>query len=193
MVASFPGNARASAFAFSIGGNGYLGAGFNYQNNSSPYTIFTDFWEYNAGNDSWTQLPDFAGGKLYAATAFAINNKGYVGMGSDTIFNTHYLDEFWEYGPSTIGIAENNARVEISIYPVPANDFIEITLSNPLSIKQVEVELTDIHGKILHSELINSNTSSIKVNISKIAGGVYVCNLRTNGKLTASGKFLKFE
>ncbi len=118
-ITPFPGAARAAAFAFEIGTDAYVGLGFDDQSSPS-FDIFSDMYKYNSLTDTWIQLPDFPGGKLFGGAAFAINNKGYVGMGSDTIFNTHYSDMLWEYDPALTAIAELNQN-SIAIYPTLTN------------------------------------------------------------------------
>ena len=87
--APFAGAARLKATGLSINAKGYLGGG-------SPGTGFTgDWWEYDLATDSWTQslsLPSAVG----AATAFEVNNKGYmIGRfgGANSTLN-------WEYAPA---------------------------------------------------------------------------------------------
>ncbi|MCB0647838.1 MAG: tail fiber domain-containing protein [Saprospiraceae bacterium] len=83
--------ARQNAAAFSIGNKGYMGTG----NGNSIY--FTDFWEYDASNDTWTQKADFGGNNRTLTIGFAIGNKGYVGTGYNQ--GIKYKD-FWEYDPN---------------------------------------------------------------------------------------------
>lgn len=47
----------------------------------------------------WTPKAPFGGSARQYAVAFAINGKGYVGTGFDTI--TGYRKDFWEYDPAT--------------------------------------------------------------------------------------------
>ena len=54
---SFPSTTRATAFAFSIGTNGYVGGGLNFS-----VGLFDDFWKYDALTDSWTQKMNYGGG-----------------------------------------------------------------------------------------------------------------------------------
>jgi len=88
--ASFPGSARFTAVAFSIGANGYVGTGYNG-------TLFRDFWAYNPATNAWTQKADFGGTSRQSAAGFAINGKGYIGTGYDG-FNRA---DFWEYDTTT--------------------------------------------------------------------------------------------
>lgn len=88
----FEGVARTSAVAFTIGGKAYVGTGFDGESRLS------DFWQYDAEQDSWTRLEDFPGVARSGAVGFSANGKGYIGTGYD---GTQNLKDFWEYDPTT--------------------------------------------------------------------------------------------
>jgi N-acetylneuraminic acid mutarotase len=71
-----PGLPRSSAVAFSIGQKAYVGTGFDGSH------ILGDFYELDAGENTWTKM-DFPGGCRYEAVAFSIGNLGYLGTGFD--------------------------------------------------------------------------------------------------------------
>ena len=83
---------RNLATAFTIGSKAYLGTG----QGGSPY--LNDFWEYDAGSDSWTQKANFGGTPRRGAVSFAINGKGYLGTGQDA---SGMKNDFWQYDPTT--------------------------------------------------------------------------------------------
>lgn len=87
--------ARNGAVAFAAAGKGYVGTGFDDDENK-----LNDFWEFDPNDGakgSWTRIADFPGSGRYGAVAFAINDKGYVGTGYDG----NRLKDFYEYDPST--------------------------------------------------------------------------------------------
>lgn len=102
---SFPGTARERSVAFSIAGKGYVGLGYNRVIDQEE---LGDWWEYDPGSDTWTQLSDFEGTPRYNAIAFSIGLKGYVGTGYD---GDSYNSDFWEYDP------EFDTWKEIQSYP----------------------------------------------------------------------------
>lgn len=53
-------------------------------------------WKYDPSSDSWTQLAFF--GDRIAGAAFALNGKGYYGMGKEYFADLPYLD-FWQFTP----------------------------------------------------------------------------------------------
>ena len=93
-MSDFDGLARAESAYFTIGNKGYLACGYD---GSSSDARMSDLWEYDMTTGSWTQKASFPGTARNSATAFAIDDKGYMGTGYDGI---NYLNDFWEYDPS---------------------------------------------------------------------------------------------
>lgn len=92
--ANFPGGDRGEAVGFSIGTKGYVGTGVD--NFGQSYT-HQDFWEYDPGTDTWTQKTNYPGGRVWFAVGFSINDKGYIGTGSDNLGVVR--NDFYEYDP----------------------------------------------------------------------------------------------
>ena len=88
---SFAGASRWSAVGFSIGNYGYIGSGY-----STSYT--KDFWRYNPGTNSWSQIANLSGSGRALASSFVLNNKGFVVCGSNS---GPPLSDLWEYNPAT--------------------------------------------------------------------------------------------
>ncbi len=96
-VANLPGVARRNAVAFSVNGRGYVGAGFSHAESLMGVAL-SDFWEYDATANSWTQKASYPYA-MYFATAFAINGKGYVCGGKRG--PNYYSSDLYEYNPIT--------------------------------------------------------------------------------------------
>lgn len=97
-VSDFDGLARSDASSFTIGNKGYLMCGYDGNNSK---TRFTDLWEYDMDLDHWTQKASLPGIGRNSAVAFAIDDKGYLGTGYNETVSGLYLNDFWEYNPST--------------------------------------------------------------------------------------------
>ena len=80
---------------FTIDGRVFVGLGFDGANDKS------DLWEYLPTSDTWVQRASYGGGGLDVATAFAIEGKGYAGMGLKSGQNFGYYPMFWEYDPQS--------------------------------------------------------------------------------------------
>lgn len=83
----FPGEARQSAFAFTVNDKAYAGAG------RTDVASLNDFWEYVPGEDSWTRKNDFPG----------TSNADAFGIGADGKAYVFARPEFWIYTPASDG------------------------------------------------------------------------------------------
>jgi len=89
------GPAKNRAGSFVIGDYAYYGAGNN--TNGTPET--NTWYRYDLVNDSWTQIASMPQG-MQALESFAINGKGYAGVGWYSGYSTAL---FYEYDPVSNG------------------------------------------------------------------------------------------
>ena len=80
---------RGYAYGVSNGNKAYLGFG-STDNGSYP----TDWWEYDMQNDIYTQKANFPGDGRNHPAMILINDKIYMGCGSNGSGN---LGDWWEY------------------------------------------------------------------------------------------------
>ena len=84
-------------------------------------------------------------------------------------------------GKATTGVNENTTNVtaaQLSVYPNPATDVLNISLSNGTSIETVNIY--NVSGKLVNSIKLNGN----QIDISQLNNGVYMVEV-----LTANGTF----
>lgn len=103
------GKARQAAASFVISTPdsktlAYLGGG-----NDADGNRLSDFWSYDQGRNTWTQVADYAGPARWGAVGFGINGKGYVGTGLDASNNR--LADFYQYDPAA------NKWTKVADYP----------------------------------------------------------------------------
>ena len=83
------------------------------------------------------------------------------------------------------GIDENESESGISIYPNPSNS--QITIDYYLEVEtDSEVEIYDATGKLIaqhNLENQNSGNQSVTINISHLADGLYLCNLKVGDQV----------
>jgi len=86
---------------------------------------------------------------------------------------------FGEVVESTVGLDEENSS-EISIFPNPSTGNFNLNISN-VNTASVDVEITDVSGKVILSNAYNANNGSVNesINISNVDDGVYI--VRVNG------------
>ena len=93
----FEGVSRSDAVVFVIDDEAYVGTGFTSSTNTNENRL-VDFWKYQRDTDNWYSLAAFPGKARSKAVAFAVNGKGYVGLGTD---GSEVLFDFWEYNPAS--------------------------------------------------------------------------------------------
>lgn len=79
---------------FTLNGLGYVVCGL-----IGGSTIVDDVFEYDPLTNIWSSKADFPGTKIYGGSSFAINGKGYFGVGNSGGSNGPYLNAFYEYDP----------------------------------------------------------------------------------------------
>ena len=108
-VADYGPGFRRHAVAFAIGDKGYVGTGQPTGSTSDQ----KDLWEFaplagpldNTGQPlgTWTQMANLGGLPRIRATAFAVNGKGFIGLGNALL---EFQKDFWMYTPT---LTENEA------------------------------------------------------------------------------------
>lgn len=95
-VSSYPGNFGNGVYfaaAFTAEGKAYVVGGKHGPNNYS-----SAMYSYDPNTDQWSSKASFPGGVRYQLSALSIDDKGYVGLGTDQDL---YRNDWWEYKTST--------------------------------------------------------------------------------------------
>ncbi len=183
---SYPGSGSYSLASFDYNGLGYVGTG-SLSNTGVPNT-FDDFYSYDPVSDSWTFFTNFAGGVRNSTTFMKIGNKFYMGLGSAGVFPViAYQSDWWEldFTTGTSEIEKNNF-VDVSIYPVPANTFVNFNLKNQDG-KELMLKIFNSDGKIFCDDKLK-NDSENKTDVSKWAAGIYFYEASAEDKIFKKGK-----
>ena len=86
------------AVGVTVNNKAYLGIGSTDQN-ANEYT--NSFFEYDPVANTYTPKADFPGAGRFGAIGIAINNKIYVGLGSDPKTVPGDYNDLWQYDPVT--------------------------------------------------------------------------------------------
>jgi len=73
---NFPGVTRIGASTFSIGKYGFMGSGTDGHG-----AAYYDFYKWNSTTNTWSTIASYPGNGDNSNTSFAIEGKGYVGLG----------------------------------------------------------------------------------------------------------------
>lgn len=123
-IASHPSGGTPGVYfaaAFVVEGFGYVAGGKYGPNN---YT--SAMYRYDPTSDIWTQMASFPGGLRYQLSALSIEDKGYVGLGTDQDL---YRNDWWEYKPDTDTWAERadlpaSARSNATTFTIGSRGFV---------------------------------------------------------------------
>lgn len=75
----------------------------------------------------------------------------------------------------TIDAIEEPQVLQFSVYPVPANDAINITFTNPTDNISL-LQIIDQTGRVIRSIQVLPNSHQQQIDISTIASGIYYVN-----------------
>jgi len=128
-------------------------------------------------DDNGTLL-DFSGSSVdNVSLQFTINSEYNMANCKLVFFvqnmETGYIMEVAEMSLADYVGVETNQQTKISIYPNPANDFVNVYANETIT----EISIMDIAGKKLLEE--NPNSTSVEINTNDLSSGVYLINIET--------------
>lgn len=134
------------------------------------YTYFKSAFEY--------RLPDAP-----AQAVFVLASSGATGGQVNTMM---YIDDLGVVYNPPVGVDEDEATKDISVYPNPASENLYVNMAGILG---ANVSIFDITGKKVSQQILTEKLNS--VNVASLANGMYVyqVNSNTNGTLK-TGKFI---
>lgn len=149
-------------------------ADFRFSNNAQDYILKT--WEY----------VDLTTLGSVDSISFELNSSDVGGFGMNT--PAYFcLDEIW-YTPDVIGLKENE-RKNISLYPNPAQNEINLSLSSTITIIGI-CSIVDLTGTEVLSTEIQPGTSSLRLGVKGLDKGVYFVRINTGNEVITK-KFIK--
>lgn len=94
----------------------------------------------------------------------------------DGLENSSKVDRFWS--EATALSVSFNSLENISLYPNPTTDVINIKFKNPLAYSS-EAKLYDIQGKLIHKVTIQKGSGTAKIPIEYQENGIYMLHINT--------------
>lgn len=178
--AAFPGVNTNGGAALVRDGKAYIISGYV----GALTNVTSEVWEYNLGNNVWTRINDFQGTSRRFSVAFTINDRGYMGTGTNGI----NFNDFWELNDN-VGIGEfTGQRVMVSAYPNPATDFIRFSLNESAPNMEHSVRLYDATGKLVDDIAFSGNVCDVARNDK--AAGQYLYQITENKDVVATGNVI---
>lgn len=166
--------------AFAVGGKGYMCYG------SKDHCA-----QYDPVTNQATILGDFLGldWNRTGAVAFAVNNKGYFGLGAQYPPNNPAASgrqrDFWEMSLSVPTSTLVEPEQTVTIAPNPARSVVQVTTSLPEN-GTVRLLLTDATGRTVKemTSEVKEAQLNISLNIADLASGTYYISIFTKNRTT---------
>ncbi|MEX1188154.1 MAG: T9SS type A sorting domain-containing protein [Bacteroidia bacterium] len=93
-------------------------------------------------------------------------------------------------GDITTSIADASGNA-FTISPNPAEDFARITLPENFQSKSVTIELVDVTGKLILSEIVTTSGNTIVLPLNNVESGMYLITLTSNANRSTSRIIVK--
>ncbi|MEO9533457.1 MAG: kelch repeat-containing protein [Crocinitomicaceae bacterium] len=169
-MGNLPDQGRVAGTQFTYDGKGYFlsGQGENHQNLPTG-----EFWEYEPGTDSWTELTAHPGGGRWAPGSFVINGGVYLLCGES---NSGVEKDMMRYQIEGFANVRTDELDELTVYPNPSMGTIKISGITAAT----ELTLVDVHGKKVWTGKIHPQAS---IDLSFLDAGIYFCNVTEDGVL----------
>lgn len=91
---------------------------------------------------------------------------------------------------STTGIVKNSHQKFVKVFPNPAKSDLNLVYNTEKKYNTTEIKLLDLSGRVVLVENVDLQEGLIKLDISSIPAGIYVCNLVADGNTIARDKVL---
>lgn len=161
---------------------------FNSENNYVAFE-YTD----ESGEFEFSSLA-FGSYILKAEVTGSLSTSDFADINSSNPFSENHILEI--DCDSYVGVEENetvNSDFEVrSIYPIPANDFVNVKIYS-VQNKNIEFELLDIMGRLVETNLftISSGENIVQLNIQSLQSGLYVFKIKSsNNQILETGKII---
>lgn len=107
-----------------------------------------------------------------------------VNLNSAGAFDIYILKIF----QSPIGLKENTIRNNISVYPNPTSEILNV-VSTSSTTDKIKIEIVTVLGQVVISE--SADIDHLSFNIQHLPNGLYFVNLISEGKIFAAQKIVK--
>ncbi|HBN05744.1 MAG TPA: hypothetical protein DD434_08145 [Bacteroidales bacterium] len=152
---------------------------FLYDETTDRYPIYPTVTDYKAPWEEWFVAEVMGNPNVLTKHSWWTEN-------NDTGRLDYILDAEYQYEQVTIGLNDVKGNdINISVFPNPTKDKINIECSTPLS--NAFVKVYNSLGKEVMSKKLNGS----EVNLSSLSQGLYLVNIISNGKIVKQEKIVK--
>ncbi|MEQ8325494.1 MAG: kelch repeat-containing protein [Vicingaceae bacterium] len=180
---NFPGEARVAGTQFTYNNKGHIlgGDGSDHQNLDTG-----EFYEYDEVNDTWKELPPAPGQGRWASGSFVIGDIAYMTSGETG--NLTLYNDLWAYDMTIFNSVdeEEQRNASLSVYPNPANDFIN--LGSGLDLSEINtLTIYDPSGRAVSVPAVNRG----QLDISNLSPQLYLLVATLKSGRVFQSRFIK--
>ncbi len=143
--------------------------------------LFRNFSGNNFFNGQHTQLSIAGSWTQKEAVTFGSNNEIFLTDENTGAGNQLYSVDLSQWIPTTPTFIDYVSHVTASVYPLPANEVINVRLSN-VNAEKITFTLYDITGKSIYEARIEDETNPFVLRVSDIPTGIYFYKLYADFK-----------
>jgi len=89
---------------------------------------------------------------------------------------------------TTVGINETTINLELSVYPNPTTDYIQLKVESE-KVKSLTFQLIDLQGKVITNKKITASNTTIKM--EELPKAIYFLNVTKNNQVIKTFKIIK--
>jgi hypothetical protein len=169
----------AGGASFSQNDKGYIVCGYD----GSLSLVQRELWEFDPALNVWTQLPDFPGASRRFCSAFSINNRSYLGIGTS---GTNYND-FWEFNANlvSVGIHSIENDIQFSYGPNPSTDIIRFSSKE---LTEYSIRIYTMTGQLITT--LASANAHCELNRNGLPSGTYLFEVIQDNKSLLTKRFI---
>ena len=97
----------------------------------------------------------------------------------------------YSLGGSNASTVANSIQESLQVYPVPADDHVNIRLNPELVQRGQQIIITDMQGKVRQNVAVAEGTEKLSISTSDLAPGTYVVNSVSENNIQGTAKFYK--
>ena len=96
-----------------------------------------------------------------------------------------------DIGVINTSINEYNTINSVSLYPNPANDYVNVNIISPVSTNAI-INISNILGQQVYSESINvkAGNNIVQINVNNLPTGMYMFSLLSDGNVLKTQKLI---
>ena len=94
------------------------------------------------------------------------------------------------YDATATGIVNNSHLKFVKVFPNPAKDILKLAFNTEKVYNNSEIQISDLNGRIVYTEAVDTKDGLIAINIEKLPQGIYICNLVGDGVTIARDKII---